>query len=344
MSVNASPFLPRDVEPAGCRLRTHASGRCCCLGPKAPAWARWIVLGVLLAVVGVVTWLAIVLVRLFAGGKRTRIDMLPMSPATRALECPWGGVVPVNDEAGALPPRAVQTSPSGSVSGPPSEPAPAAIVVLATSVMLCWAEANRSSGWDPSSKTRYFLEHTSWWDAGPHDQSPDASAQLHSGNGPWLSFPMGNATHGTAEKLLPATTLSFRVTVVGQSRNDGEQNITSPELQVSLPQRGACGNHADMIQFRATYDRFQSSVQGCLILCSLDPDPDACASKCLKDGLGISSTCASCWVEMGHCTINSCSDCVFDPKGAACKACSESKCFPATVACSGIPMWRFPGV
>jgi len=299
------------------------------------------VLIVWLVLLGLAAAATVLLLRLLDSPAQSSIVQLPLVPASSVVRCPWGGVLPVHFAPVLGDGDELPGSPGPSGGG--SEPAPAPLLVLPESVTLCWRPANGSS---------YWLEHTDWWGGGPHDKAERAAAEggpgAHPGRlsslGPWVSAPAGNSTHATVRHLLPATTVAFRVRVSGTSPDGTPLNETSPAVNHTLPPRGSCGNPSDVGRFRATYDRFQSTVQECLGLCALDPHPTTCAGKCMRESLGLTAACADCWVGLGQCTLGKCPLCILAPTGADCKACSKGKCFPATVACSGIPMWRFPGI
>eukprot|EP01051_Picozoa_sp_SAG22_P018437 SAG22_NODE_3104_length_1938_cov_1.974986_1_plen_373_part_00 len=83
-------------------------------------------------------------------------------------------------------------------------------------------------------------------------------------------------------------------------------------------------------------------VQDCLVQCLLSVDRESCATKCLVGALGLSTSCASCWVGMGDCILAKCKwQCVV-PTSKGCASCSEQQCFPAAVACTGLPVAYFP--
>lgn len=345
-AVLHTPLLPSKGDGAHTTwLRTNASGHCFCLGPKTSVPCR-VACGVTIAaLVAAAVTLGVILARILVPTNNAVLPASSVVPATLVVACPWGGYFPLNKNSTVGAPFGVESK-VVAVSdwervADSAGAAPAVLISLPDSVTLCWAAVNTSSSASTGAAASagmmvsYVVEGATWWD-GSTGQAIWATAD---------GGEAGNSTHATLTGLLPATRVSFRVrAVVTAPGGESLRNVTSPELNVTLPSHGACGDASDIEQFHAHWDSLQPTIQGCLIGCILDPNRDSCAIACIESHLGFSGACSTCWLGLGQCTASECLGECLDPSSQACKQCAKAKCFPATVECTGIPMARFPGV
>lgn len=243
-----------------------------------------------------------------------RTPLIPIGPAAIIHPCPWL-------------PNATTTAPTRLPGAPLRPPAmPSATVVFAEDAAICWEPVA-----DPGS-VNYTLQRTEWW-----NQTGSGSCVLDSC---FETVYQGPDTFANLTLLLPSANYSLRVRAEDWVAN--ETSPWSPLLSLTTLIQGRCGNPADLTMMRDHYAEFKGDIQLAMIECAFSADPEGCTINNLHASLGLSDECGMCWVAEGQCTLANCVFQCLDPSSAACVECSHEKCFPGAVACTGIPMWRFP--
>jgi len=119
-----------------------------------------------------------------------------------------------------------------------SEPAPAVIENGTWSTSVCWAPQR----WADS----YQLQADNWW----LNETLVFSTLYH-----------GRGTNFTLSQLLPGTRYHLRVVAIGA---DNTTKALSPTMAFTTYDQGLCGNHADLVQFRARRLVMKAGIQSCI--------------------------------------------------------------------------------
>jgi len=97
---------------------------------------------------------------------------------------------------------------------------------------------------------------------------------------------------------------------------------------------GACTNTADEAVMAGA--SFESEAETCAMNCIA---AEMCVTDCMRDDVGLSMGCATCFGGAGQCALDNCvGDCLLDPRGAACTDCRRmAGCIDDYETCSGLP-------
>jgi len=173
------------------------------------------------------------------------------------------------------------------------------------------------------------------WDT-PDDQGdPITSFEVGMDNG-WFGTPMQSAVNTTdttatvQDNLVPASSYNFEV----RAYNGVGAGSWSSSFQFRTDQTGSCGNAADVAIFSKLRNTIRPTIQNSFYKCILSGE--ACAINDIVATTGISHDCATCWGNLGECTISNCLIQCTNPKSQSCEDCSRSKCFPAAQVCTAL--------
>ena len=234
----------------------------------------------------------------------------------------------INDSDSPLPPAPPPpyspnatnaTCPFVGAQGEGPKGAPIALTGLgADFISVCWKDAVADKGY---SATPYEIHLSDWWTSGALDPVSEPS---YSGRGTETKF----------ESLLPG--VNYTVELRTKFSNG---TVSSFRLNATTLPRGYCGNSDDMNAYYKTKTTMKGQIQSCMESHITSP---SAAQSCIEANVGLSPSCAKCWIAEGKCTMSNCLFPCLSPASAKCAACSKLHCFPACVTCSGVPLYAFP--
>jgi len=159
---------------------------------------------------------------------------------------------------------------------------------------------------------------------------------------PWLQSGLQIVAHVTSPAYANQTVLpsaEYAIQIRATTPDDSSEWTSVKKVQIS--QTSACGNPDDVANWRLHYhegdlvsqsqscgERYFYSRSGC--------------EKCLKDKLGLSNDCGSCWYDEGVCTVHNCKSACLLGSAQKCNECWDTNCSPAFQSCSGMPTWTYP--
>jgi hypothetical protein len=198
---------------------------------------------------------------------------------------------------------------------PPQAPSLQLLSTGADRIGVQWNAPNDNG----ASIDAYQLEADNWW-------TNSSFAQVF----------QGNAFNYTHVNLLPASRYSFRL----RAQNSIGYSNWSVSQSYQTNERGSCGNPSDILIERQKFDVVKSTIQQCLMSCVVSGEQ--CAIQCIQTALGFSHGCATCFGDLGVCTLSNCAVACIRPSSQACADCARQYCFPNAVACTGFPIWALP--
>eukprot|EP00039_Didymoeca_costata_P012874 m.187723 g.187723 ORF g.187723 m.187723 type:complete len:518 (-) comp15612_c0_seq10:2463-4016(-) len=185
-------------------------------------------------------------------------------------------------------------------------------------------------GWDkPFSQLSapilgYEVERDDWWN----------STRLQNVSLPDKGISLTSNWHN----LLPGVPYHGRV----RAQNKFGWSDWSKIITATTANKGACGNLADLQQWKKYYNELQKDIKTIFLECMASPNKRNCASKKIQQLLGFSEACSECWVDDGICTMLNCGTSCLNPKSTKCLKCSQEKCIPKCAQCAGLPLFVFP--
>jgi hypothetical protein len=176
------------------------------------------------------------------------------------------------------------------------------------------------------------------WDI-PDDQgSAITSFEVAMDNG-WFGYPIQSVVNTSDTKanitdnLVPASVYNFET----RAYNEVGAGAWSNSFQFRTDQIGSCGNAGDVTIFAKLRNTIRPSIQSSFFRCIASGEE--CAINDIVKNTGLTHDCATCWGNLGECSLSNCIGPCLDPKSKACEDCSKQKCFPACQTCTGLPMW-----
>lgn len=100
-----------------------------------------------------------------------------------------------------------------------------------------------------------------------------------------------------------------------------------------------CKGDGDLAVIARRKDDLRGDVQACALRCFLSGED--CMLGCVE-GIGFTTGCASCWVNLASCSQQRCILHCLVPNSGTCAQCAYERCFPGLLSCSGLPRERLP--
>jgi len=186
------------------------------------------------------------------------------------------------------------------------DPAPRMLVLPSNnsdSTAICWDSV---SDIDPRVVSPYELQVDDWW-------TQSGFYTIYAG--PDQSF--------IHKELVAGITYNYRLLVrraIGPAKDPDAKPIIV-HANITIPNKGGCGNVADVTNFRDNRDTIKKHIQRCMET-SLNNDDRA--EKCIA-GYGLSDSCSACWIAEGHCTLRHCMPACLIPSSDKCITCSKTR-------------------
>eukprot|EP00475_Leptophrys_vorax_P030541 TRINITY_DN4584_c0_g1_i1.p1 TRINITY_DN4584_c0_g1~~TRINITY_DN4584_c0_g1_i1.p1 ORF type:complete len:604 (+),score=118.35 TRINITY_DN4584_c0_g1_i1:1158-2969(+) len=176
------------------------------------------------------------------------------------------------------------------------------------------------------------------WDI-PDDQGAQITSYEVAMDNGWFGLPIQSTLNTSSPEanltsnLVPASTYNVEV----RAYNRVGAGTWSSVFQFRTDQTGSCGDSSDVAIFSKLRNTIRPTIQASFFRCIASGE--ACAINDIVSTTGLTHDCATCWGNLGECTLAGCALQCLNPKSQACEDCSRSKCFPAAQTCTGLPLW-----